>query len=225
MDFTTLIGPAVVAAAVSGIIAIVGMLVTRSTTLGIHREKMEADQELARQKFDYDKRQAVFKRRFELAEQVLADAYKFRLLMTYVRNGFAFGNEGSTREASVPESEALKRRRDAYFVPVERLVRENDFLGAMLARRATSEAHFGPKAGEAFTLMHGALHRVRAASSLLVDWTKEHSDVDAQTMRKLEEDIWAGMAAVRGKDTVAEDINKAVALIEEICRPVLEWVG
>ncbi|MBB2791696.1 UNVERIFIED_ORG: hypothetical protein GGD58_000540 [Rhizobium pisi] len=49
MDSTSLIGPAVVAAGVSGVIAGIGLLVTRSTTIGIHREKIEADQDLARQ--------------------------------------------------------------------------------------------------------------------------------------------------------------------------------
>ncbi|WCJ65030.1 hypothetical protein [Agrobacterium tumefaciens] len=122
MAWSSFIGPAVVAAVVSGIIAVIGMLVTRSTTLGIHREKIEADQLLARQKFDYDKQQAVFKRRFELAEQFLADTYRLKSLLDYVRNGAAFSDEGATREASESESESLKRRRDVYFVPAERLI-------------------------------------------------------------------------------------------------------
>lgn len=225
MAWSSFIGPAVVAAVVSGIIAVIGMLVTRSTTLGIHREKIEADQLLARQKFDYDKQQAVFKRRFELAEQFLADTYRLKSLLDYVRNGAAFSDEGATREASESESESLKRRRDVYFVPAERLIKESDFLSSMSARRESCQAHFGPKAEEAYALMNGAVHKVRVASGLLVSWTNDRREVDTETMQKLEGDIWAGMAEIRGGDTIGADIKKAVALVEEICGPVLKWVG
>ncbi|OCJ05395.1 hypothetical protein A6U86_29500 [Rhizobium sp. AC27/96] len=227
MDFATLMGPAVVAAGVSGVITVVGMLITKSTTIGVHREKIQADQELARQKFDYDKQQAIFKRRFELAEQILTDAYKFRSLMNYVRNGAAFGNEGSTRQAAEQESDNLKHRRDVYFVPLERLIRENDFLGAMFARSDASQAHFGPNAKEAYALMQQSVTRVRVASSMLVEKTNEYATMDAKLIRKLECDIWAGMAEVEddGKDRITADIETAVALIEEICGPVLKWLG
>jgi hypothetical protein len=165
------IAPAVIAACVSGFITVVGMLVTRSTTIGIHREKIEADQALARQKFDYDRKQAVFKRKFELAEQLLSDVYRFKSIIQFVRNGAVFENEGTSRESNEIESDRLKRRRDSYFVPLERLNRENEFIGVMFARRTTCRALFGPKAEEAFTLLQGAVNRLRVASSLLVDWT------------------------------------------------------
>lgn len=225
MDLGNLVGPAVVAAGVSGIIAVIAMLVTRSTTIDIHREKIEADQALARQKFDYDKQQAVFKRRFDLAEQFLADAYRFRSLLKYVRNGAAFGEEGGTRIAQGPEADQIRRLRDTYYVPIERLNSENEFLSNFFSRRTTCHAHFGPKAEEAFSLMHGALHRVRAASSMLVQWAQDHDQIDQALREELIADIWEAVGELKMKNSIGIEVDAAVALIDEICSPVLKWVG
>lgn len=101
MDWGALVGPAVVAAVVSGVISVVGMFVSRATTVRLHSEKLDTDRalaerkvqadiDLAREKFDYDRRQAVFRRRFELAEKLLADVYRFRSMMRFVRSGVSF---------------------------------------------------------------------------------------------------------------------------------------
>lgn len=43
MDWTTLIGPAAIAAAVSGAIAVVGMFVNRATSIKVNKDKITAD--------------------------------------------------------------------------------------------------------------------------------------------------------------------------------------
>lgn len=236
MDWGALVGPAVVAAVVSGVISVVGMLVSRATTVKLHSEKLDADRalterkvqadiDLAREKFEYDRRQAVFRRRFELAEQFLADVYRLRSMMRFVRSGVSFGHEGETRTAQGAESETVKRTRDNYFVPSERLHAENEFLAAMFARQTTCHAHFGAEADKAFTLLHEAIHHVRVASSLLVEWTGDHDQADRHTMEKLRRDIWQPMAAHAGKDEIGNKIEEAVHIVERLCQPVLAWVG
>lgn len=239
MDWGALAGPAVVAAVVSGVISVAGMLVSRATNVRLHSEKLDADRalaerkvqadiDLAREKFDYDRRQAVFRRRFELAEQLLADVYRFRSMMRFVRSGVSFGGEGETRTAQGAESEAVKRNRDNYFVPRERLHAENEFLGAMFARQTTCHAHFGADADKAFTLLHEAIHRVRVASSLLVEWTGDQERVDRNLMEKLRRDIWQPMAEHAGQDEIGDEIGdkieEAVQIVERLCQPVLAWV-
>lgn len=235
MELGALIGPAVVAAVVSGIISVVAMLVNRSTTIKMHSEKLDADQTLAerkveaditlaKRKFDYDRGQAVFRRRFDLAEQLLADAYRFRSMMEFVRSGVSFDGEGESRTSEGYESEGIKRLRNNYFVPLERLRSENEFLSAMFARRTTSQAHFGPDAENAFKLLHEALHLVRTASSLLIEWTTDRESVDPELMKKLRNDIWQPMAKHAGKDEIGDKIEEGVAIVEGLCRPVLAWV-
>lgn len=229
------LGPAVIAAFVSGVITVVGMLVNRATNISINEKKIAADQdlaerrfnfdkELARERFSYDRQQAIFKRRFELAEQVLADAYRFRSMMKFVRNGAAFGGEGETREADGHESDNVKRNRNTYFVPIERLKAENEFISAMFARRTACRAHFGSDAEKAFDLFHQGLHRVRVASSLLVEWTSDYEKADKETMQKLRHDIWEPMAEHAKTNDIGQMIDEGVALVESFCDPILSWV-
>src|SRR5208337_2818708 len=99
MDWGALIGPAVVAAGVSGIVSVVGLIVSTRTARAIHTEKLNFDRdqaahklafderlaenkfsydrELAERKFAQEREQLVYKRQFELAEGLLADAYRF----------------------------------------------------------------------------------------------------------------------------------------------------
>jgi hypothetical protein len=56
------------------------------------------------------------------------------------------------------------------------------------------------------------------------DWTKDYGEFDPNIMRKLENDIWEGMAVINKSNEIGTDIDTAIALIEEICNPVLRWV-
>ena len=58
MDGTSLIGPAVVAAGVSGAVAVVGFLLSARTTRAIHGERLNFDKELAERKFAFDSKLA-----------------------------------------------------------------------------------------------------------------------------------------------------------------------
>lgn len=234
MQWETLIGPAVVAAVVSGVIALIAMAVSRATTIRLHVEKLDADRHLAERKFEYDKRlaerkfdldrsQSVQKRRFELAESLLSDAYRFRDLMRFVRNGATFGREGETREAQVHETDNVKKRRDTYFVPIERLQKESKFLGDLMAKEYTARAHFGTDAETAFRLIGGAVHDVQLAASMLIESVGQHSDNEFN--EKLRRDIWAPLASLKGQDEIGAKITEAISSVEKFCKPALEWRG
>ena len=236
MSLGELIGPAVIAAGVSGIISVVGIIINRSTTIRMHGERLDKDEALAerkvtadialaKQKFDYDRAQVVFKRRFELAEQILAESYRFRSLMAFVRSGFSMGREGEDRPAQGVESESVKRMRDTYFVPLKRLQNENELIATMFARRTASQAHFGPDAEKAFQLFQEALHHVRVAAWQLIEWTSDEERVDRETMEQLRQDIWQPMARHAGKDEIGLKIEEGVLLLEQVCRPVLAWTA
>jgi hypothetical protein len=87
MDFSSLIGPAVVAAVISSLVPGLGFLISARTTRAVHAERLafEAEQferrvsaeiALAEKKVTLDRALAAWKRRTELAEEVLTDFYK-----------------------------------------------------------------------------------------------------------------------------------------------------
>lgn len=230
--FSTPLGLAVIAPTGAFIGALLGVGITSWTTRATHKEKIradwklaerkvEADIALAKAKFDYDREQTIFKRKFELSELMLADAYRLRSLMEYVRNGFSFSNEASGREADETETDNIKRIRDSYFVPRARLQQENKFLAEMFARRTSCHAHFGDEAEEAFRLFHQAVHRTRVSSQLLVEWTGERDEADKDTMKNLRIDIWQHRAKYHDKDEIGQMIDQAVKILERLCQPVL----
>ena len=120
MDYTSLIGPAVVAAVVSGVVSVVGLVVSTRTARVIHTEKLAFDPDLAERKFAFDKDLAerkvaadtaladkkltldrtfaAWKRQTELAEQVLADFYEARDIIAAARSPADLEDEGNTRQ-------------------------------------------------------------------------------------------------------------------------------
>jgi len=236
MDWHSLIGPAVVAAGVSGLISIVGLIVSTRTARQLHTEKVDSDRELATKKFEFDKElaqrkfdqeraQLIHKRQFDLAEALLADAYRFRDLMAYVRNGFSFGSEGETRKPRVGETEDEKRMRDNYFVPIERLQKEGEFVSGFMTKQHTALAHFGPDAAKAFQLLGEALNGVQTASGMLVHMPRD-SENDRDFIDQMRGEIWANYAKVRNKeDEIGKKIEEGVSLFENLCKPFLEWKG
>jgi hypothetical protein len=233
MDWTTFIGPTFAPAIIAGGIALIVVWINRCTTLKTHKEKFEFDKKITQIKFDldkqlalekvgYERQQAIFKRRFELAEQVLADAIYFASMMKFVRNGFAFGNEGESRETSEIESEDIKRQRDIYFVPLKRLNDENEFISSMFKRRYSSIAHFEEDSQQAFSLFQEALHMTKFAASSLIKYANQRSA--NHLIEKWENQIYSMKDETTNKDEITDKIDEAVALIEGFCKPVLEWV-
>lgn len=221
--FATPTGIAVIAAASSFTAGLLGVGISAWTSRSTHTERLVAEERLAAKKFTYEQQQTVFKRRFELAEQMLTNAYRFRSMMNYVRSGISFG-EGDSRAADPYESDGIRHSRNSYFVPIERLNKENEFVSAMFAQRTICEAHFGEDCKNAYDLFTQALHNVRISSSLLVEWTGEIEAADKETMQNLKCDIWQPMAKHSGKDEIGTKIEKGVSIVENLSRPVLVWI-
>jgi hypothetical protein len=99
MDLTSLIGPAVVAAAISSVVASIGILISARTTKAVHGERLAFEREqaerranaeiaLAERKFTLDQQLSDHKRRVELAEAVLSDFYRIEEIYRVARGPF-----------------------------------------------------------------------------------------------------------------------------------------
>ena len=86
--------------------------------------------------------ETIGKRRAELAEEVLADFYQARDIITAARSPGSFGHEGSARQRAVWENEDDARKLNAYFATTERLENKAEFFAQLRARRYRFMAHF-----------------------------------------------------------------------------------
>jgi hypothetical protein len=124
MNWMSLIAPAMVAAGVSGTIAVVAFIVTTRTVRRLRADRLEFDFALSAHKFNLDKALAEIragadrhdhelselKRTTELAEQAIADFYQVKDIIATSRspNGFGARRPRKTEEES-PELPLLGR--------------------------------------------------------------------------------------------------------------------
>lgn len=215
----SLIGPAVVAAVVSAIVSIVGFYVNRATNLKIHKEKLSADIELAERKFLLDRKLGDWRRRAEIAEQVLADFYTARDIFSEARQPFSFGHEGTTRPDRLhEETEEQARLKDAIYTPWERLSTERVFFFEMQARRYRFVALFGPEAEEPFTVINRSYNEIYRATGHLLDKRVQSAPV---ARGRYEAVIGWGTSDT---DQFKDRLDVAVEQIEKLCVPILRRI-
>lgn len=227
MDFSQLIGPAVVAAGVSGVITIIGFFISASTAQKLHKERLAADELLAERKFKFDMELAERKlnldaklldrkRQVELAECTLADFYQVRDIFTWVRHPVSFG-EGKSRPREDDEASDEANLLDAFYVPVERIGRESELFARINASKPRFQANFGQEAGLPFDQIRIIKNRIISASVRLVSAQKARHPPRDTLIQKWEDTIWGG----DDPDPIASEIEAAVATMEAICTPIL----
>jgi hypothetical protein len=230
-DWEDLVGPAVIAAAVSGIISVIAMLVNRSTTVALHREKIDADIKLAREKFEFDKDLAERKilhdmqnsdrrKRQELAEDLIAGFLEVQDTMQSIRSPFGYGGEGATRPREPNETADQTRRKDSQYVTFERFERHRETIAKLMSLRHRASAWFGNEIREPFLKINQAINSVMTSAKLLSEPLYGEMSSEEKTMwTDMRRDVWSHGDE---NDKIAAQIISAVSQIEEICRPVLE---
>lgn len=244
MDWASLIGPAVVAAGVSGIVSVVGIFVSAGTARSIHTERLAFDKVLAERKFEFDKdlaerkaaadlalaekkleldaRLADRKRRQELAEEVLSGFYQMADTIRAIRSPLSYAGEGEKRQKPPGETPEVARARDAYHAIVEQFEQRRKEMADLLSRRYRMSAWFGKEAEEPFNLVQGALNEIVVSARNLTAWEGDLGmsiPGNRQLREKMRGDIWEGIVT---PDPIAEKVARAISLIEWICRPVLQ---
>jgi hypothetical protein len=227
---SSLIGPAVVAAIVSGAVSIVGSLFSNSATKKLHAEKLQFDERLAEKKFSfdvdlaerkfrYDRELHDHKRRVELAEEVLASFYKFKDVIAAARSPAAYGEEGASRPRDGDEQREIARNRDTYYVPLERLNKHLDFLSDMFSKRYRARAMFRGDIDKGFQLANEALTAIQVSAGMLIRAVGDERR-NPEFWEKLEADIWDGFGG--DHDRVSPKIEECIRLIEGTLAPFLE---
>jgi hypothetical protein len=231
LDWGALIGPAVVAAVVSGIISVIGLVVSTTTARALHTDKLKFDERLAERKFEFDKELAErrfkydrdlhdHKRRIELAEEVLTAFYRVQGILVNARSPHAFGDEGEERPRRGDESANLARLRDSYYVPIARLNKEAEVFANLSGNQARFKAYFGEPADKPFKEIHRIWAEIVTAAEILIDEVRDGKpDDDPQFTKLMKDTIWHRH---HEEDALNKSIDTAVKQIEDICWPILQ---
>jgi hypothetical protein len=231
MTLNDLIGPAVVAAIVSGVVTILGNVFSIRSSRSINSEKIASEKELAESKFDFEKDLAErkfryeqelhdYRRRVEFAEELLGAFYKLRDTVLSIRGPFSYGDEGATRKRREHESEPEARARDGFYVPIARMQKETEFLSDLASKKYRAQAVFKREIQRAFELANEVLNTIQIASGMLVEQVGQQR-ADPEFWRKLEGQIW-NTSTPDKPDELSKKIDQAIEIVENAVRPTLE---
>jgi hypothetical protein len=164
--------------------------------------------------------ETIGKRKAELAEEVLADFYQARDILTGVRSPGRFSHEGTTRVKVEGETEDDTRILNAYFTTVERLKNESEFFARFFAHRFRFVAHFGPEAGAPYDELKTILTGIISAAHMLVITYRRDGALPPSHAK------WEAMIgwSPLDNDEIPARINAIVATIERICQPAIQEV-
>lgn len=232
-EFTNLwVGSAIVAAVISGIVASIGIIISNRTAKSIHTEKLSFDKNitnqkadfdiaLARKKFDLDRSLALWKRKTELAEEILAMFYEAQRIITSARFPGSFGNEGSSRKPFEWETEDDKRMLDSYYATVERLQKENELLSKLHSKRFRAMALLGKEALKPFEELFGIYNEIIVAVRMLMKTYRHDKFSQKRPDNRNKWEATMGWGIIE-EDPIVPKLDALILKIENICKPLLE---
>lgn len=161
--------------------------------------------------------ETVGRRKAELAEEVLAQFYRARDILTWAR----FPIRSDDREVAAPAGETahdVSERRRA-FAPVERLAQESQIFSDLQASRYRFMAYFGEEAARPFDEIHALQTEIVSAADKLIRAQGKPETFETQSGRGAWESAIGWGAAE--EDRVAQRLAQAVKDIEAVCRPLI----
>lgn len=173
------------------------------------------------------RRELVGKRRMELAEEVLALFYQAKDIIAFVRFPAGYAAESADRKPEPHEKPEQKRIRDDAFVTRERFNKNSEVFSRIHALRYRFMAQFGKDTGVPFGQLKSILDELFVA---LHQWvmlsevddrvfTTSQSRQDHQArIEKYEAVLWG----MEEDDQISMRVEKAIANVEQICRPHID---
>jgi hypothetical protein len=168
--------------------------------------------------------EAKWKRRYELAEEVLANLYESQQAIRYIRNPIGHQDEGKTRKVNDNETPEQTEALNQAFAVRERYNRSNKSLQKLHALKYRFIALFGKEYEVHFDKFNQVIKNIFFAADEIAYIRLGHYDDDKElkiNLRKeYKETIYANL---RGKenDKIENEIQFAVDKIEDVCRKVI----
>jgi hypothetical protein len=229
MDWEALLKSVVVAASISGVVAVIGFIVSAATAQRINKDKLKLDKQLAEQKAaadltlaerktELDRKLALAKRRAEVAEKVLTEFYKVQRAFELIRSPAIWAAEVKPEEGVAQDI----IENDGYGV-VRRLRENASFFSELEATRFTFGALFGVEAAGAYQAVIKLHNQVFHAAEAIVRYRNDDPNLPGlrdflPAMRKV---AFSGRLAGE-RDLIEEEVAEVIAKVEAVCQPALE---
>lgn len=175
------------------------------------------------------RRETKWKRKYELAEEVLSCFYDVSERFETIRNPAGYVGEGRTRKRNENESNEESEIFDNAYVVIERFEKENAPFIKLKSLKYRFMVLYGREAGEPFDEIVRLTNRLFLASHRLGtrywkdqgrrNFTDEQFEKHLEGMRQQEEIFWSNLGE---RDEFKESVNETISKIEFICQKIIE---
>ncbi|NDV17605.1 hypothetical protein GO009_16430 [Muricauda sp. TY007] len=168
------------------------------------------------------RREARWKRKYELAEEVLASLYEAHQSIKIIRSPLGFGGEGSSRTKNENETKEQTEIFNQAYVARERYERNKRPLDKLHSLKFRFIALYGKEYEAHFNVFSQTVNKIFLASDQIAmvklgqfgDDRKLISEIMTQSSRDL-------YAAFKDKDQIEKDLTTAIKAIEDKCRVII----
>lgn len=175
------------------------------------------------------RRETKWKRKYELAEEVLSCFYDISERFDIIRNPAGFVGEGQTRKRSEYETPSESKILDNAYVVIERYEREKAPFIKLKSLKYRFMVLYGKEAGEPFNEIVRLTNKLFFASHRLgrrywkdqgkKQLTQQQFERHLLEMEEQEAIFWADYG---DKDEFKLEVNQTIAKIENICKRIIE---
>ena len=175
------------------------------------------------------RREAKWKRKYELAEEVLSCFYEISDCFDKIRSPAASTGEGKTRVRNVNETPVESEILDNAYVVIERFEKEQAPFIKLKSMKYRFMVLFGKQTGEPFNEIVKLTNKLFIASNRLgnrfwkdqgrANFTEKQFEKHLIKMQEYEEIFWADYGET---DRFKNEVNEVVIKIENICQKIIE---
>lgn len=173
------------------------------------------------------RKEAKWKREYELAEEVLALFYDAAERMKIIRSMFGFSSEGSTRKQSADETPEQTRILNDGYIGLERFEREKEPFLRLRALKFRFVVVFGEESGKPFSDLNKLVNKIlmayRRRERLSLEGLGMRQLSNAQLAQRWEQADQDDAIIFSGSnpDPIQEELDEIIRAIEEICMPII----
>jgi hypothetical protein len=168
------------------------------------------------------RREAKWKRKYELAEDVLANFYEAHQAIKIIRSPFGFGHEGSSRPKQDNETKEKSQIYDQAYVARERFERNKKSLEKLQALKFRFIALYGKEYEKHFDKFNQTVNKIFFASDQIamvrLGQYGDDKEFIRDTMKESRETLYS---RTNKDDKIEMELEEAIKAIEKKCKEII----
>ena len=170
------------------------------------------------------RREAKWKRKYELAEEVLANMYEAQQAIRNIRSPFGYQNEGNSRKVEENETPEQTKAYNQAYVVSERYKNNNVSLQKIHALKFRFIALYGKEHEQHFNKFHQTINQIFSSADQIAQVNLGFYDFDKDLRRSTIKDnneiLYLKITDLEN-DLVDKGIQNAIDEIEEACKKII----